>query len=104
MIVIRECPETLVGRGFWRGPGGPVYSIDNVIGGQAMMASRMSEPVAAIEPRQVKAMLRDGRELALLDVREEGVFARSHLLFATPLPLSRLEPQPAAPVPRRCTR
>src|SRR5258708_28960326 len=104
MIVIRECPETLAGRGFWRGSGGPVYSIDNVMGEYAMMASRMSEPVPAIEPRQVKAMLRDGRELALLDVREEGVFARSHLLFATPLPLSRLELELAALVPRRSTR
>src|SRR5690348_8229704 len=69
-----------------------------------MMASRASEPVAAIEPRQVKAMLRDRGELALLDVREEGVFARNHLLFATPLPLSRLELDLAALVPRRSTR
>jgi rhodanese-related sulfurtransferase/predicted metal-dependent enzyme (double-stranded beta helix superfamily) len=59
-------------------------------------------PVAS--PREVKAMLRDGGELALLDVREEGVFARSHLLFATPLPLSRLELDLAALVPRRSTR
>src|SRR5438876_9307352 len=69
-----------------------------------MMASRMSEPVASIEPGQVKAMLRDGRELALLDVREEGVFARSHLLFAIPLPLGRLELDLAALVPRRSAR
>src|SRR6266704_4199301 len=104
MIVIRECPERLAGRGFLRGFRRPLYSIHNVIGGSAMMASRMSEPVAAIEPRQLKAMLRDGRELALLDVREEGVFARSHLLFATPIPLSRLELELAALVPRRSTR
>ena len=57
-----------------------------------------------VSPREVKAMLRDGGELALLDVREEGVFARSHLLFATPLPLSRLELDVAALVPRRSTR
>ena len=69
-----------------------------------MTASTMSERVAAAEPRQVKAMLRDGRELALLDVREEGVFARSHLLFATPLSLSRLELELAVLVPRRSTR
>ena len=64
----------------------------------------MSERVATVDARQVKAMLRDGDELALLDVREEGVFARSHLLFATPLPLSRLELGLAALVPRRSTR
>ena len=33
-------------------------------------------------------MLLDGKELALLDVREEGVFSDSHLLFASSLPLS----------------
>jgi len=57
-----------------------------------------------VSAREVKAMLRDGGELALLDVREEGVFSRSHLLFATPLPLSRLELGLAALVPRRTTR
>ena len=60
--------------------------------------------VTAVDARQVKAMLEDGGELALLDVREEGVFARNHLLFATPLPLSRLELGLAALVPRRSTR
>jgi rhodanese-related sulfurtransferase len=69
-----------------------------------MTASAARAHVARVEPRQVKAMLRDGGELALLDVREEGVFARSHLLFATPLPLSRLELDLAALVPRRSTR
>ncbi|HKX11489.1 MAG TPA: rhodanese-like domain-containing protein [Stellaceae bacterium] len=64
----------------------------------------MSERAATVDARQVKAMLRDGDELALLDVREEGVFARSHVLFATPLPLSRLELGLAALVPRRSTR
>lgn len=64
----------------------------------------MAERVATLDARQVKAMLRDGDELALLDVREEGVFARSHLLFATPLPLSRLELGLAGLVPRRSTR
>ena len=53
---------------------------------------------------EVKAMLRDGGELALLDVREQGVFAKSHLLFAVSLPLSRLELDLAALVPRRGTR
>jgi rhodanese-related sulfurtransferase/predicted metal-dependent enzyme (double-stranded beta helix superfamily) len=57
-----------------------------------------------VSPWEVKAMLQDGGELALLDVREEGVFARSHLLFATPLPLSRLELDLAALVPRLSTR
>src|SRR5215468_927250 len=68
------------------------------------MTATVSERVMRVDPRHVKAMLRDRDELALLDVREEGVFARNHLLFATPLPLSRLEFGLAALVPRRSTR
>lgn len=52
----------------------------------------------------LKAMLNDGGELALIDVREEGAFGRSHLLFACCLPLSRLEMRIDALVPRRGTR
>ena len=40
---------------------------------------------------QLKAMLQDDSEIALLDVREAGQFGKSHLLFAVPLPYSRLE-------------
>jgi len=39
----------------------------------------------------LQSMLRDCGELALLDVREAGEFGESHLLFATPVPYSRLE-------------
>ena len=53
---------------------------------------------------ELKAMLSDGEELALLDVREEGIFAEGHLLFAASLPLSRLELKLDALVPRRATR
>ena len=54
--------------------------------------------------KELKAMLHDGEELAILDVREEGVFAEGHLLFAASLPLSRLELGLDALVPRRATR
>jgi rhodanese-related sulfurtransferase len=40
---------------------------------------------------EVKAMIGDSNELALLDVREEGVFDRGHPLYAVSLPLSQLE-------------
>lgn len=53
---------------------------------------------------ELRTMLGDGAELALLDVREEGVFARAHLLTAASLPLSRLEMRLDAMVPRRSTR
>jgi rhodanese-related sulfurtransferase len=51
----------------------------------------------------VKAMLGDGGELALIDVREELIFSRSHLLWARSVPLSRLELRFARLVPRRTT-
>jgi len=57
-----------------------------------------------VTPAEVKAMLHDGGELALLDVREEGVFSQRHMLFGVPLPLSRLELRVDALVPRRSTR
>ncbi|MEE7493406.1 rhodanese-like domain-containing protein [Methylobacterium oryzae] len=64
-------------------------------------------PVASV-PRlgaqEVKAAIRDGRELALLDVRDEGVFAKKHLLFAASAPLSRLELVIDRLVPRRSAR
>jgi rhodanese-related sulfurtransferase len=60
--------------------------------------------VKTVTPRQLKAMLHDGAEIALLDVREAGQFGESHLLFATPLPYSRLELDVGALVPRKSAR
>ena len=57
----------------------------------------------AITPAALHAALREGRELALLDLREQGVFGRSHILLATNLPLSRLELRVRDLVPRRAT-
>ncbi len=48
-------------------------------------------PTPRVSTAEVKAMISDGAELGLFDVREEGEFAANHLLFAVPLPLSRLE-------------
>jgi rhodanese-related sulfurtransferase len=65
----------------------------------------MEAPVLrGVSPREVKTMLADGGELALLDVREELIFSRGHLLHARSLPLSRLELRVRALVPRRTTR
>ena len=58
----------------------------------------------AAHPHAVAAMLDDGSEIALVDAREEGVFARSHPLFAASLPLSRIEERARAQIPRRGTR
>ncbi len=53
---------------------------------------------------QLKSMFHDGGEIALLDMREAGQFGELHLLFATPLPYSRLELDIGALVPRRSVR
>jgi rhodanese-related sulfurtransferase len=52
----------------------------------------------------LKVQLHDGGEIAVLDAREEGVFARRHLLLATCIPRSRLELLVDDLVPRRTTR
>jgi rhodanese-related sulfurtransferase len=57
-----------------------------------------------LDPRAIKAMLADGREIALIDLREELTFSRNHLLWARSVPLSRLELRFARLVPRRDTR
>jgi len=63
----------------------------------------MTQP-RRIAPRTLKEWLRDGDELALVDVREQGAFSQAHLLFASNLPLSRLEAMLANLVPRLGTR
>src|SRR3954465_2343427 len=65
--------------------------------------NRVLSPV--LSPGEVRAMLRDGGEIALLDVREEGVFSeRGHPFFANSVPLSRLELMIRDLVPRKQTR
>ena len=49
-------------------------------------------------------MLGEGKELALIDVREELIFSQNHLLWARNVPLSRLELRFARLVPRKTTR
>jgi rhodanese-related sulfurtransferase len=57
-----------------------------------------------LSPQALKSALADGGELAIIDVREELIFSRGHLLFASSIPLSRLELKFAPRVPRRGTR
>lgn len=58
----------------------------------------------SVTPQNLQHMIHDGGELALLDVREAGEFGEAHLLFATPLPYSRLELDVVQLVPRRAAR
>jgi len=63
-----------------------------------------SKTLHTINPAAVRAMLDDGAELALIDVREELIFSQNHLLWARNVPLSRLELRFARLVPRQTTR
>ncbi len=58
----------------------------------------------AVNAAALRAMLEDGGELALIDVREELIYSQGHLLLARSAPLSRLELKFAQLVPRRTTR
>jgi len=53
--------------------------------------------------RQIHSALRERRELALLDVREEAPFAEGHPLFAANLPIGRIELEAWTRIPRRDT-
>ena len=59
---------------------------------------------ALVTPQALKAALHDGEEIAVLDVRETGVFAHRHILFAASAPAWRLEWLIDRLVPRRGTR
>ena len=61
-------------------------------------------PLPAVTPREVRQDWIARREVALLDLREEDPFARAHPLFASQLPLSRLELEILDRVPRRDTK
>ncbi len=56
---------------------------------------------AAVTAREVRLELVLRREIALIDLREEHVFAQGHPLFAASLPLSRLELEVHERIPRR---
>jgi len=62
------------------------------------------ESIKSVSPHTVKEMLRDGGELALVDVRAQGVYFHEHLLFASCIPLGELEIRVADLIPRRGTR
>ena len=57
-----------------------------------------------IDAVALRAWIEDGRELAILDAREEGEFGASHLFWAVPCPLSRREARANALLPNPHTR
>ena len=57
-----------------------------------------------IGPKTLRGWIGDGRELAILDAREEGEFGAGHLFWAVPCPLSRAELRAPVLLPRLGTR
>ena len=58
----------------------------------------------SISPAALNAELQDGREMALIDVRDQGVYFDSHLFWAVCIPLARLELMVLDLVPRKSVR
>jgi len=57
-----------------------------------------------ITAKAFRAMESDGKEIAIIDPREEGVYGKAHLLLAVNVPLSKLEIDIGNSVPRKSTR
>jgi rhodanese-related sulfurtransferase len=70
----------------------------------AISPARPLPSLRSVSAGELRAMIADGKELALVDVREELIFSQSHLLLARSVPLSRFELKFAQLVPRRGTR
>src|SRR5437868_6364167 len=82
---------------------------DDAAAGDVRMRAEPSAPAGnrrpqVVTPGDLKTMLADGQELAILDLREELIFSKAHLLWARSVPLSRLELLVSGLVPRRETR
>ncbi|HAT36675.1 MAG TPA: thiosulfate sulfurtransferase, partial [Rhodospirillaceae bacterium] len=58
----------------------------------------------SVTPAELKKLLHDGGEMALLDVREDGQFGEGHLLYANPCAYSHMEARVGERVPRKSTR
>lgn len=69
-----------------------------------MMHPKLASSIADIDAHTLKQWLHDGREIALLDVREHGQYGESHLFYAAPVPYSRLELDIVRLAPRRDVR
>ena len=60
--------------------------------------------VIRISAVSLKAMESDGKEIAIVDPREEGICGKGHLLLAVNIPLSKFEIAIGNLVPRKSTR
>src|SRR5262249_54525636 len=76
---------------------------DDAAAGDVTSPTRL-RPFGATTVKHLLTDERGGREVALIDLREELSFSQRHLLHARSVPLSRLELMFARLVPRKTTR
>lgn len=60
--------------------------------------------MSSIPVAELRALLQSDAEVALIDVREEGVFSQAHIFLGSCIPMSMLELRMPALVPRRSVR
>src|SRR6266851_9058962 len=70
----------------------------------AVLTASSADSFTRVSAVALKALENDGKELAILDPREEGTYGQGHLLHAVNIPLSKLELNVDVLVPRRSTR
>jgi rhodanese-related sulfurtransferase len=66
--------------------------------------SAFAEEFSRVSAVSLKAMESDGKEIAIIDPREEGIYGKAHLLLAVNVPLSKLEIDIVSSVPRKSIR
>jgi rhodanese-related sulfurtransferase len=70
----------------------------------AALTASSADTFTRISAAALRALENDGKELAILDPREEGSYGLGHLLHGVNIPLSKLELNVDVLVPRRSTR
>ncbi|MBW1993800.1 MAG: thiosulfate sulfurtransferase [Deltaproteobacteria bacterium] len=58
----------------------------------------------SVSPKELVKMIKDEKELAIVDVREQGDYSKAHILLSSSIPLSRMELHVADLIPRVTTR
>ena len=86
------------------GHAGTRWSASAIVGWPCKPGMTLRAMPQIDSPQSLRAMLSDGASWRSIDVREELIFSRSHLLWARYVPLSRLELRFARLVPRHATR
>ena len=76
-------------------------TLHRTVNTQCPLEKKMAQPHYRT-PREAKALFALGGEFAVLDVREQEEFSRSHMLLASCAPLSRLEMMVLDLVPCKC--